>query len=237
VAKGPEPSPALKVDPAVSWVTPAEGGTCNSSSATLGQGWYHMNAGSNTTVLCAGLVNLPGLGPRWLGGWAPTAKAVCYIECASKPCWNTPTSDTGVVTAGLEKAWFIAGSAKDIGAAQSEVLPMKCACAQCKDSLCYTWQAASWGHYSAPSWWSEYGKDACEAFKRTMNGTDQQPGQNTTYAAQSYMCRSDVDELFGLTGWVDASVVGLGDKRVCRHAMFAPSERFSVLCPLVGEPD
>lgn len=238
VAKFDEP---IKRAPNVSWVVPAEGATCNSSCATLGADWRDLNAGSNTTLLCAGLVNLPGLGPRWLGGWAPATKAVCYIECASKPCWNTPTADTGVVTAAPDEAWFMAGSAKDLGTAQTEVFPMKCTCAQCTGPACDTWMAASWryGLSSPPSsWWDYLRNEACNAYKN-VQGADLQAQQfsSSTTAVHSRMCRIDAPELFGLTGWVDGSLAGPGNKPVCRHAMFSPSEEFSVLCPHLSDAD
>jgi hypothetical protein len=56
------------------WVTPPEddagGRPCDKACEALGkeQGWRHVNGGSNDRALCAGLIDMPGIGEQWLPG-------------------------------------------------------------------------------------------------------------------------------------------------------------------------
>lgn len=212
------PGRALLQEPSYTWLTASgQVSGCASSCAAQGPGWQAVNGGSPRPdfVMCAGLIDLPGLGEQWVVGSTLASLNQCQIKCPTKPCWILPPGakhDYDTVTAGDFTSGLNPWTAAD-GSQQSRQFPMKCACEQCSGAVCNRLWAPprlssscprpSIPSQSAPS--GVYSK-ACRSIKRDMAG-----GPDATY---------------GYTGWVDTSEV----PPACRNPYMGVAE-YELWCP------
>lgn len=164
-------------------------------------------------VLCAGLIDMPGLGRQWVAGGTLGMQALCHIKCPTSPCWNLPPGasyDFESVTAGSVLAYKSADGELKM---QWSGFPVKCACVNCPDN-----DAAC-----ENGLWAEAAKSSSCARPAI------QPQAGETFPSRVYggICRSDEEyNLKGYTGWVGTA----GSSASCRSDA-RDFKGFSVWCP------
>lgn len=179
----------LPPPPTFTWVTPTElQSNCSAAcSETLGTEWRPVNGGSSSFEMCAGLIDLPGLGQQWLVGRTQTGQLTCTIQCATEPCWNLPPG------ASREEDFvfaFALNSYTDAsGDIQTITFPGKCACVPCTGDECDSL-------YWTPS------ADSAGCPHPTITP---QPGETFPSTVYSKICRSLEEGNFGYTGWVNTT--------------------------------
>lgn len=184
----PVTDPACSAGLEHAWVTSTEvQHGCDKACQELGPAWRYVNGGSDAHALCAGLIDMPGVGEQWLVGHTLSDHSMCYIQCATTPCWNLPAG------ASYEYDWVYAGADLTYTDANDELkfkqFPAKCACTTCQGLSCDAafWQpAADSGSCPQPTIPPQVG----EAFPSTV---------------YSSICRSNEDGSYGYTGWVNTT--------------------------------
>lgn len=192
------------------WVTPTTTQGCAKACSALGAGWKHVSGGSkmDMSAMCAGLLDMPGVGQQWLVGSTAASLRQCQISCATSPCWKLPVGAT------REYDWVTAGTYTSYKALDRTLreheFPIKCACVNCTgpdcDKMLWT-PAPPGGRCRTPT-------------------IPSQAGERLPSAVYSYACRSDhQDTTHGQTGWVDAT----SHPSVCRN-MAMKATNYSVWC-------
>jgi hypothetical protein len=213
------------------WVTPDSGDGCDVACAALGtaSGWRYVNGGTpnGDWAMCAGLIDLPdGMGQQWLVGRTTYFQSICYIKCATSPCWDLPPGavrdPTDFIFAGALNSYELNGEIKLKG------FPVKCACAQCTGDGCDSL-------YWAPSGSSS----ACP-----QPTIEPQPGEEFPSTVYSRICRSNQDDgSYGYTGWLKyfgVPVRPIGNRQLkdlpsefrCEGYVMSAAD-YSVWCPNV----
>jgi hypothetical protein len=205
------------------WVTPKT--SCFEACRSISPGWRPANGGqtykegdhtrsmkATTMVLCAGLIDMPGLGRQWVAGGTAAAQALCTIKCPTHPCWSLPpgaTRDQNWVFAGAPNKYRTAGGELK---AQDTPFPVKCACVNCPDDDAACEDAL----------WVESAKSS----NCPPSMIQPQDGETFPNSMHGRICRGDeTSSGKGWTGWVDAAV----SPSVCRRTL-ADTESYSVWC-------
>jgi hypothetical protein len=198
---------ALLDAPRFKWVT-ATGTMCTDACAKLGGTWRPVNSGDEGAgwAMCAGLIDMPGLGQWWLvGRQFYIGLGACNVACATKPCWKVPPgakTEFDTVDAGTTNVYTAADGSTQT---QTTAFPVKCACTNCVDLPC---QLTIWKPASAAA--------GCPQPTIVLDAGESYP--ETVY---SQICRGDNN----YTGYVDRRV----KPPVCRCSGMA-AEQYSIWC-------
>lgn len=180
---------------------------CTETCADLGGTWRSVNSGDEGAgwAMCAGLIDMPGLGQQWLVGREFKVFHACNIGCVTKPCWVVPVgakTEFDTLYAGRTNVYKAADGSTQM---QTDAFPMKCACTNCVDLVC---QLSIWKPTSAAA--------ACPQPTITADAGESFP--ETVY---SQICRGDDN----YTGYVDRSVT----PPVC-HSDGMAAEKYTIWC-------
>jgi hypothetical protein len=216
------------------WRTPNSGqGNCKEVCQALGLEWHPVNGGSpgKDWLMCAGQIDMPGLGERWVVGTTLAIQNLCHIKCPTKSCFKLPpgaTYDYDTFMAGSDNPWTAAD-----GSIQLKKYVMSCACACCSGAGC---EAAS----QDPLWRKPQDSAKCAPVnigrEAASPGSEAQPQVvQPLLPVHSTVCRSvkksdsgQPDSTYGQTGWVDTSVT----PSVCRNPFMSVAE-YEVWCPTI----
>jgi hypothetical protein len=121
----------------LAWVTPLDSQSdCDQACReTLGADWRGLNGGNDEWRMCAGLIDLPGgAGQQWLVGSTVSFQLICFITCATSPCWDLPPGYTRT------EDFVLAGASNSAQNAGGNILlkdfPLKCGCTSCSGTSC-----------------------------------------------------------------------------------------------------
>jgi hypothetical protein len=208
--------------PQCAWVTPKGIPDCTENNRALGSGWRPATAGrptqredygtNSTLVLCAGLIDMQGLGSQWVAGGTITRYASCNIKCPNNSCYE-PAPRTSFPYSAVTAGIVIHKSDKGHLVFAESPFTMKCACVHCadRDALC---ENALW-------------VKAAQSSSCAQPTIQAETGETFPSAVYSQICRNDESSNFtGNTGWVDAAV----SPSVCRGLGWNATN-YSVWCP------
>lgn len=198
----------LPKQPEHAWVTPNT--SCLDACLNIGPGWRTANGGQNfiswegfcDLAMCAGLLDMPGIGMQWVVGTAygRLAPTGCDIRCPTSPCWNLPPGATYTydsVAAGRNVTYTAADGVLKYW---DPPFPMKCACVKCddSDSAC---QNTLW-------------VDASESSNCPSPSIQPQAGETFPSVVYGGICRNDEEQgTKGATAWLDTQAA------ICRSML------------------